>query len=117
MEKTASVRAVVFDAYGTLFDVYSVGLLAEQLFPGRGEALAVLWRDKQLEYTRICSMSGRQPPHSLPARHARSTSVRVSAPSRTAARMSRSVSPLQWQTIILALHASPPRATRRKLAQ
>ena len=62
MEKKASVRAVVFDAYGTLFDVYSVGLLAEQLFPGRGEALAVLWRDKQLEYTRICSMSGRYRP-------------------------------------------------------
>ena len=62
MEKTGSVRAVVFDAYGTLFDVYSVGLLAEQLFPGRGEALAVLWRDKQLEYTRICSMSGRYRP-------------------------------------------------------
>jgi 2-haloacid dehalogenase len=62
MEKKASVRAVVFDAYGTLFDVYSVGLLAEQLFPGRGEALAVLWRDKQLEYTRVCSMSGRYRP-------------------------------------------------------
>jgi 2-haloacid dehalogenase len=27
------LRAVLFDAYGTLFDVYSVGLLAEQLFP------------------------------------------------------------------------------------
>jgi 2-haloacid dehalogenase len=62
MEKPASVRAVVFDAYGTLFDVYSVGLLAEQLFPGRGEALAVMWRDKQIEYTRICSMSGRYRP-------------------------------------------------------
>jgi FMN phosphatase YigB (HAD superfamily) len=43
-------RAVLFDAYGTLFDVYSVGLLAEQLFPGQGQALAVLWRDKQIEY-------------------------------------------------------------------
>jgi 2-haloacid dehalogenase len=31
-------RAVLFDAYGTLFDVYSVGLLAEQLFPGQGSA-------------------------------------------------------------------------------
>jgi 2-haloacid dehalogenase len=62
MEKPASVRAVVFDAYGTLFDVYSVGMLAEQLFPGRGEALAVMWRDKQIEYTRICSMSGRYRP-------------------------------------------------------
>jgi len=46
-------KAVLFDAYGTLFDVYSVGLLAEQLFPGKGEPLAVLWRDKQIEYTRL----------------------------------------------------------------
>ena len=53
------VQAVLFDAYGTLFDVYSVGTLAEQLFPGRGEALAVLWRDKQIEYTRLVSMSQR----------------------------------------------------------
>jgi len=50
-------RAVLFDAYGTLFDVYSVGLLAEQLFPGQGQALAVLWRDKQIEYTRLVSAS------------------------------------------------------------
>lgn len=53
-------RAILFDAYGTLFDVYSVALLGEQLFPGHGERLAVLWRDKQIEYTRLCSMSGPQ---------------------------------------------------------
>ena len=46
-------QAVLFDAYGTLFDVYSVALLAEQLFPGQGQALSVLWRDKQIEYTRL----------------------------------------------------------------
>jgi 2-haloacid dehalogenase len=50
-------KAVLFDAYGTLFDVYSVGLLAEQLFPGHGTALAVLWRDKQIEYTRLVTTS------------------------------------------------------------
>jgi 2-haloacid dehalogenase len=55
-------RAILFDAYGTLFDVYSVALLAEQLHPGRGEALAALWRDKQIEYTRLVSMSGRYRP-------------------------------------------------------
>jgi 2-haloacid dehalogenase len=55
-------RAVLFDAYGTLFDVYSVGLLAEQLFPGQGDKLGVLWRDKQIEYTRLCSMSGQYRP-------------------------------------------------------
>jgi len=51
-------RAVLFDAYGTLFDVYSVGVVAERLFPGMGERLGVLWRDKQIEYTRLSSMSG-----------------------------------------------------------
>ena len=60
--KSAQPEAVLFDAYGTLFDVYSVGLLAEQLFPGRGDALATLWRDKQIEYTRLASMSGRYRP-------------------------------------------------------
>ncbi|MFI5447989.1 haloacid dehalogenase type II [Polaromonas sp. UC242_47] len=50
-------RAVLFDAYGTLFDVYSVGLLAEQLFPGQGQALGLLWRDKQIEYTRLVTTS------------------------------------------------------------
>ena len=59
---TGAPRAVLFDAYGTLFDVYSVGLLAEQLFPGHGERLAVLWRDKQIEYTRLVTMSGRYRP-------------------------------------------------------
>ena len=53
------LKAVLFDAYGTLFDVYSVGLLAEQLFPSHGERLALLWREKQIEYTRLVSMSGR----------------------------------------------------------
>lgn len=62
MEKSRSappalIRAVLFDAYGTLFDVYSVALLAEQLFPGRGQALSVLWRDKQIEYTHLVSTS------------------------------------------------------------
>jgi 2-haloacid dehalogenase len=50
-------KAVLFDAYGTLFDVYSVGLLAEQFFPGKGDALSVIWRDKQIEYTRLVTTS------------------------------------------------------------
>lgn len=55
-------RAVLFDAYGTLFDVYSVALLAEQLYPRHGDKLAQLWRDKQIEYSRLVSMSGRYRP-------------------------------------------------------
>ena len=57
----AAPRAVLFDAYGTLFDVYSVGLLAEQLFPGQGQALSLLWRDKQIEYSRLVTTSKRGP--------------------------------------------------------
>lgn len=55
-------RAVVFDAYGTLFDVHSVTSLSEQLFPGHGEALSQLWRQKQLEYSWLRAMSGRYKP-------------------------------------------------------
>ena len=62
----AAPKAVLFDAYGTLFDVYSVGLLAEQLFPGQGDALAQVWRDKQIEYSRLVSMSGGQGQHYKP---------------------------------------------------
>lgn len=56
-----AASVVVFDAYGTLFDVYSVGALAEKLYPGQGAALSVLWRDKQVEYTRLISLSDPNP--------------------------------------------------------
>jgi len=52
---------IAFDAYGTLFDVYSMGQLAEELFPGHGQALAVMWRDRQIEYTRLVTMSDPNP--------------------------------------------------------
>lgn len=50
-------QAILFDAYGTLFDVYSVAALAEQLFPGHGSAISQVWRDKQIEYTRVVTTS------------------------------------------------------------
>jgi len=48
-----SARGILFDAYGTLFDVYSIGALAEELYPGHGAALATLWREKQMDYSRL----------------------------------------------------------------
>jgi 2-haloacid dehalogenase len=51
-----TIQAIIFDAYGTLFDVYSIREHAERFFPGSGAALADLWRDKQIEYTRLRSM-------------------------------------------------------------
>jgi 2-haloacid dehalogenase len=62
MKQTAPLRGIAFDAYGTLFDVYSVGALAEQLYPGKGAALASLWRQKQVEYTFLRTLSGRYKP-------------------------------------------------------
>jgi len=53
------VSALVFDAYGTIFDVHSVQALAESFFPGKGSALSTAWRAKQLEYTWQRSLMGR----------------------------------------------------------
>jgi 2-haloacid dehalogenase len=50
-------KAVIFDAYGTLFDVHSVVAAAEQMFPGHGDALSQLWRLKQIEYTQLRTLS------------------------------------------------------------
>ena len=43
--------ALVFDAYGTLYDVHAVIRRCEEFWPGKGTALSQLWRAKQLEYT------------------------------------------------------------------
>lgn len=51
------IKAVVFDAYGTLFDVYAISALAERLYPAHGASISTLWRDKQIEYTRLISLS------------------------------------------------------------
>jgi 2-haloacid dehalogenase len=44
-------QAFVFDAYGTLFDVFALTDLCERLAPQQGMALAQTWRRKQLEYS------------------------------------------------------------------
>ena len=54
-------KLIAFDAYGTLFDVYSMGQLAEEIFPGHGQALSLMWRDRQIEYTRLVTMSDPNP--------------------------------------------------------
>ena len=46
-----TVKALVFDAYGTLYDVHSVYAKTEELCPGKGDLITQIWRLKQLEYT------------------------------------------------------------------
>lgn len=58
MTKLDGIRACVFDAYGTLFDV---GAPMRKLAPEIGEqadAVSALWRQKQLEYTWLRSLMG-----------------------------------------------------------
>ena len=58
MAKLEGIRACVFDAYGTLFDVHSpVSKLAAEL-GDKAAPLTQLWRQKQLEYTWLRSLMG-----------------------------------------------------------
>ena len=43
------IKALVFDAYGTLFDVQSVAAVTNTAFPGHGDYITQVWRMKQLE--------------------------------------------------------------------
>ena len=64
------LKALVFDAYGTLFDVHSVIARCEQYWPGQGAALSQLWRTKQLEYTWLRTLMNRYVPFSQVTRDA-----------------------------------------------
>lgn len=64
------IRAIAFDAYGTIFDVHSIAELADRCWPGRGDALSTLWRTKQIDYTRLRTMSDRYEPFSKITRDA-----------------------------------------------
>src|SRR5271155_3190226 len=46
-----AIKALVFDAYGTLYNVHSVFTKTEELCPGKGDLITQIWRLKQLEYT------------------------------------------------------------------
>jgi 2-haloacid dehalogenase len=54
----ATPKAFLFDAYGTLFDVHSV-VEAGRALTNDPQALSLLWRQKQLEYTWLRTLMGR----------------------------------------------------------
>ena len=51
-----SVRHVVFDAYGTLFDVHSAASRYQVRLGDHAQAVSKMWRTKQLEYTWLRSL-------------------------------------------------------------
>lgn len=55
---TKAIKGIVFDLYGTLYDVHSVATRCNEIFPGRGQEISTLWRQKQLEYTWLRSVMG-----------------------------------------------------------
>jgi 2-haloacid dehalogenase len=53
------IRALVFDAYGTLFDVHTAVGRHRGRVGADPDRLSALWRQKQLEYTWLRSLMGR----------------------------------------------------------
>jgi 2-haloacid dehalogenase len=72
-----TIKAVVFDAYGTLYDIQSVAEVTEQAFPGYGEIITQVWRIKQLEYTWLRSLMGRYQDFSVITRDSLAYTLRV----------------------------------------
>jgi 2-haloacid dehalogenase len=70
------IKAVVFDAYGTLFDIQSVAAVTEEAFPGYGELITQIWRIKQLEYSWLRSLMQRYQDFSVVTREALAYTLR-----------------------------------------
>ena len=54
-----NIKAIIFDAYGTLFDVNSAAEKCKDKIGSRWEAFANYWRTTQLEYTWLRSLMNR----------------------------------------------------------
>jgi 2-haloacid dehalogenase len=72
-----TIQAVVFDAYGTLYDIQSVAAITEEAFPGYGEIITQIWRIKQLEYTWMRSLMRRYEDFSVITRDSLAYTIRV----------------------------------------
>jgi 2-haloacid dehalogenase len=72
-----TIKAVVFDAYGTLFDIQSVAAVTEEAFPGYGDIITQIWRIKQLEYTWLRSLMQRHQDFSVITRDSLAYTLRV----------------------------------------
>ena len=71
-----NIKAVVFDAYGTLYDIQSVASITEQAFPGYGEIITQIWRIKQLEYSWLRSLMRRYEDFSVVTRESLAYTLR-----------------------------------------
>ncbi len=72
-----TIQAVVFDAYGTLYDIQSVAAITEEAFPGYGEIITQIWRIKQLEYTWMRSLMRRYEDFSVITKDSLAYTIRI----------------------------------------
>jgi len=100
------LEALVFDAYGTLFDVHSVMRRCEAIFPGRDAELSQLWRTKQLEYTWLRSLMRRYAPFSTVTRQALAYACQALGLELTPERMEA----LMAEYTMLAVYPEVPKA-------
>lgn len=59
MTRFENIKACVFDAYGTLFDVHSAVGRHKASIGEAADAVSAMWRSKQLEYTWLRSLMGK----------------------------------------------------------
>jgi 2-haloacid dehalogenase len=84
-----TINAVVFDAYGTLYDIQSVAAVTEEAFPGYGDIITQIWRIKQLEYTWFRSLMRRYEDFSVITRDSLAYTLRALGLSYDAAAFDR----------------------------
>ena len=72
-----SIKAIVFDAYGTLYDIQSVAAITEETFPDYGDIITQIWRIKQLEYSWLRALMGRYQSFSVITRESLAYTLRV----------------------------------------
>ena len=84
-----TINAVVFDAYGTLYDIQSVAAVTEDAFPGYGDIITQIWRIKQLEYTWFRSLMRRYEDFSVITRDSLAYTLRALGLSYDAAAFDR----------------------------
>jgi 2-haloacid dehalogenase len=110
------LEALVFAAYGTLYDVHSVLRRCDSFFAGRGAQLSQLWRAKQLEYTWQRSLMERYAPFSIVTREALAYACEALGLELTAERMEALMGEYNMLAVYPDVHAAFSRFGKVKKA-
>ena len=105
-----SVEAIVFDAYGTLFDLDSFGRDAEQIHHGYGKEIAGIVRQKQIEFAMTRTILGKYVNFEILTRNAIEFALKETGIKRTDASVEKLFSAFQnlqpYKDVAKALNVS-----------